>query len=241
MRSVQISILTILLTASAIAGPPFKTDDPQPVDFGHWEFYVASQQSFQDHETDATAPHIEINFGAIPNIQLHIVAPLGYVHSDGGTHYGFSDTELGIKYRFIGETGVTPQVGCFPLVELPTGNADNQLGSGAVQIFLPVWIQKSLGKLTTYGGGGIWIDAGEGHNTWSFEGWEIQYDLSDVFTLGGELYYQTSASPDLSGSTGYSLGGFINLTDRHHLLYSIGRTNSGDNTITGYVAYQLTI
>jgi hypothetical protein len=25
---------------SAIAGPPFRTDDPEPVEYGHYEFYT---------------------------------------------------------------------------------------------------------------------------------------------------------------------------------------------------------
>jgi hypothetical protein len=31
--------------SSEAAGPPFATDDPEPVACGHWEFYVASQRS----------------------------------------------------------------------------------------------------------------------------------------------------------------------------------------------------
>jgi len=32
----------LLLPAAAIAGPPYRTDDPEPVDFQHWEFYTFS-------------------------------------------------------------------------------------------------------------------------------------------------------------------------------------------------------
>jgi hypothetical protein len=91
------------------AGPPFKTDDPQPVDFHHWEFYLASEQVFAKHSTDATLPHIEVNFGAFRNVQLHIVAPMGFVSTGDGQAYGYSDTEIGVKYRFLEESVYSDQ------------------------------------------------------------------------------------------------------------------------------------
>ena len=235
-------ILTLcVIHPDGLAGPPFKTDDPQPVDFLHWEFYLASAQQFDRHTTNATAPHFEINYGIVPNVQLHLVAPLGYVHTEDGTHYGYSDTELGVKYRFVDETETSPQVGVFPLVEIPTGNQDKQLGSGKVQSYFPVWVQKSWGKFTTYAGGGLWYNPGEGQKNWVFSGWEAQYDFSEVLTLGGEVYYQTANSEDVTASGGFDVGGFINVSDRHHILFSLGETLSSSATITGYIGYQLTI
>jgi hypothetical protein len=40
----------------------------------------------------------------------------------GPTTYGPGDTELGVKYRFVHESDTLPQVGAFPLMELPTAN-----------------------------------------------------------------------------------------------------------------------
>jgi hypothetical protein len=236
-----INILFSLMPAPALAGPPFKTDDPQPVDYLHWEFYIASAQQFMRHETDATCPHIEINYGAISNMQIHLVAPLGYVHTNEGTHYGYSDTEIGIKYRLIDETETIPQIGFFPLVEIPTGDEKKQLGNGKIQAYLPVWIQKSWGKLTTYGGGGVWYNPGPERKNWAFAGWELQYDFSQLVTLGSEIYYQTAETQDSESKGGFNLGGFINLNEYHHILFSLGSSVSGPEAITGYIGYQLMI
>jgi len=66
----------MLLSATAIAGPPFHTDDPEPVEYKHWEVYLASQYfNFRDGNI-MTAPHVEISYGAIPNLQLHLIAPM---------------------------------------------------------------------------------------------------------------------------------------------------------------------
>lgn len=230
-----------MISVSASAGPPFRTDDPQPVDYLHWEFYIASEQQFTRQETDATSPHFEVNYGVISNAQLHIVAPFGYVRSTEGTHYGYSDTELGIKYRIIEEAESVPQIGFFPLIEIPTGNENNQLGNGKIQAYLPLWIQKSWGKLTSYGGGGVWYNPGPNRKNWAFTGWEIQYDFSELITLGSEIYYQTSGTQDSGSNAGFSFGGFVNLSEQHHILFSLGHSLSGETTTTGYVGYQLTI
>ncbi len=181
------SFVTVLLFFAAqisariaLAGPPFLTDDPEPVDYHHWEFYLASIQQYIPGESDATLPHIEVNYGAIPNLQLHLVAPMGYINGPDGPKYGYSNTELGIKYRFVRETDNVPQLGVFPLVEVPTGDKAQDLSNGAAQVYLPVWIQKSWGKFTTYGGSGYWLNYGPESKNWLFAGWLAQYDLSDV-------------------------------------------------------------
>jgi hypothetical protein len=124
--------MIMCLPGAGRAGPPFKTDDPQPVDFRHWEFYLASQQEFAKNGTHATLPHLEINVGAFQNVQLHFVAPMGYVRTSDGEAYGYSDTEFGVKYRFLEESAASPQIGIFPLIEIPTGDPAKELGQGSV-------------------------------------------------------------------------------------------------------------
>ena len=112
----------MLLTSRAVAGPPYTTDDPETVDYRHWEVYLASQ-SFHDRDGwTGTAPHVEVNYGVVPNVQLHVIAPLAYsVPSTGRSAYGYGDTELGIKFRFVQEHSWIPMIGTFPLLEVPTG------------------------------------------------------------------------------------------------------------------------
>ena len=230
-----------LTKMEALAGPPFKTDDPEPVEYHHWEFYAASEQEFTKGETNATCPHFEVNYGLAPNLQVHLVAPLGYVHSAGGTRYGYSDTEIGAKYRFIQETETVPQVGVFPMVEIPTGDETKQLGAGRTQVYIPAWAQKSWGKLTSYAGGGFWYNPGPGRRNWIFAGWEAQYDFSAVITIGGELFYQTADVQDSGSSEGFNVGGIINLNENYHILFSLGHSISGAATTTGYFGFQLTV
>ena len=233
--------LLFFVATPAFAGPPFDTDDPEPVDFLHWEFYLSSIQHFQRSGNNATLPHVEINYGAFPNVQLHVLAPMGYVRANGHTSYGIGDIELGVKYRFVEETESTPQVGTFPLVEIPTGDRSQGLGNGQAQIYLPLWIQKSWGDFTTYGGGGYWYNPGPDQKNWIFAGWEVQYTFSKVLTLGGEIIYHTADSQTSGSEAAFNVGGYVNLNENDHILFSIGRSMRGDGAINGYVGFQLTI
>jgi hypothetical protein len=234
-------LLPVLYPVPAWGGPPFTTDDPEPVEYRHWEVYAATQYQNDKNGVQYTAPHVEVNYGVVPNMQLHIIVPLLYGKTRGkGSAYGPGDVEIGVKYRFLGETGLLPQAGIFPLLELPSGDSERGLGSGEVQAFLPLWLQKSFGKFTTYGGGGYWINPGTGNKDYWLLGWEAQYDLSDALTLGGEIYHYTASTTDGGDRTGFNLGGIINIDKHNHFLFSTGTDIHGPTLLSFYAAYQLT-
>jgi hypothetical protein len=229
-------------TCVAWAGPPFRTDDPGTVGYRGWEIDVASVMSKDKDGTSATAPQLEVNYGLLSNLDLHMIASLSYVNpNEGSTHYGFGDLELGVKYQFIQENHWLPMVATFPLLEMPTGNQKQGLGGGHVNAFIPLWFQKSWDPWTTYGGGGYWINPGQGNKNYWFIGWVVQRDLSEKITLGGELFYTTPEMVGESSQTGFNVGGFFNFTEEHHLLFSIGRDIDGPNRFSMYLGYQLTL
>jgi hypothetical protein len=230
-----------LLCAAAFAGPPFKTDDPAPVDLGHLEFYAFAAGQRVAGGSSGVGPALEFNYGILPDTQFHIVLPVAYDRpSDAPSQAGLGDAELGVKYRFLQETDTRPQVGIFPLVELPTGDADKGLGAGHTQVFLPVWVQKSWGPWTTYGGYGWWRNPGEGARNWSYAGWLLQRDLGERLTLGGELFRTSASTLDGRSSGGIDFGGQVNFGQKHHLLFSVGRNFSGATQSSFYFGYQFT-
>jgi hypothetical protein len=234
-------LVLIITPRTTLGGPPFKTDDPEPVEYKHWELYLASQYSKDRDQESATLPHVEINYGLLPNLQVHLIAPIQYVKPEGGSsQYGYGDTEFGIKYRFVEESPCVPQIGTFPLIEIPTGDVTRGLGNGKTQFFLPLWLQKSWGPWTTYGGGGYWFTSGNDNRDWWYFGWLLQREINKKLTLGAELYYKTSSKADIDESKGYTVGAIINFTDNHHLLLSAGQDVWGPNYFSFYIAYQFT-
>ncbi|MGH6827450.1 MAG: hypothetical protein ACREFW_00905 [Rhizomicrobium sp.] len=123
------ALLVTVLPNRGLAGPPFQTDDPEPVDLGHYEFYVFSGSDGTPVETDPLGPAFEFNWGALPNTQLHAVVSFGAILPSnnpasapagiGPKNYGLLDSELGVKYRWISQTADFPEVGTFTMIELP--------------------------------------------------------------------------------------------------------------------------
>lgn len=237
----------LLLLAGAVgvlktqAGPPFLTDDPEPVDFHHWEFYVASMDTRTSDGWSGTGPHFELNYGVVPNVQLHLIAPLAYdAPATGKGHYGYGDTELGIKWRFLEESDWLPEAGVFPLLEVPTGDAGKNLGNGSAQGFLPLWLQKSRGSWTAYGGGGYGINSGAGNQDWGFVGAVLQNQVLTNVLVGAEVYHETALQVGGRGDTAFNIGTVIDFSEQHHLLISVGRSIDGPVSFQCYVAYQFT-
>lgn len=253
----NLSVIVFLLffSTSSYAGPPFLTDDPEPVDYQHAELNFFTQATYSKNGTNSILPGVDANYGLFPNVQIHANLQMPNNETEGRNdlfgsqrsgHYGFGDTELGVKYRFVNEeeNGWWPQIAVYPLLEIPTGNANKNLGAGHIQEFIPLWLQKDFGdSWQTYGGGGYWNNPGVSNSNYWFFGWALQRRITEDLTLGGELFHQTSNKTGQQDNTGFNLGGSYDLTDNYHLLFSAGQgiQNVTDtNQFSYYFALQWT-
>ncbi len=226
-----IIIFSVFIIKKIYAGPPFRTDDPIPVPYLHGELYLFSTGVFDGTGASGIGPAVEFNYGIFPNMQFHIITPLAFYSPKNGTAYsGYGDTEVGAKFRFVEQTNILPDIAVFPLVEIPTGNADKGLGNGKAQIYLPIWLQKDFGKWTVYGGGGYWINPGNGNKNWEFSGILVQYNFTNSFFLGAELFHQTPSSIYTPDDTGLHFGGGIPVVKNYQILFSADLGNG----ITSY-------
>jgi hypothetical protein len=227
-----LGLIIILITSSIYAGgPPWRTDDPEPVPFKHGEIYLFSTGVFDAGGANGIGPALELNYGPFPDTQFHLILPLAYTVPKNETSYlGYGDTEVGIKYRFVEQTDVLPDIGTFPIAEIATGNQSRGLGNGKAQFYLPVWLQKDIGKWSIDAGGGYWINPGVDNKNWAFSGLQIQYNFTDDFFLGAEIFHQTPSTIHSGDNTGIHFGGGIPVIKNYQILFS------GDlgNGITSY-------
>lgn len=232
----SVAVALLILSLPAFAGPPFQTDDPEPVDFHHYEAYAFGTWDHTGGATNAILPGFEFNVGAAPNLQLHIVVPMAYA-ATGPTQYGAGDIELGAKYRFFdqSEHGWRPMVGVFPMLEAPSGDASRGLGNGQTWARLPLWIQKDVGAWTTYGGGGYTINRAPGMRDFPFAGWLLQRVLNKHWTLGGEVFGQGAPQAAGRASTFVDAGGYYNFNPGFSLLFMAGHTVAGESHAIGYL------
>lgn len=237
-------LIATLLAAPAFAGPPFITDDPEPVDFHAWEVnYGATYLRAADMSSGAL-PGVDINYGAFPGVQLHAQPQMAYSRGGGTRAYGIGDTELGVKYRLSAATDDKSawMISIYPMLELPTGNAARNLGAGAHSVYLPLWVQTTRGPWTVFGGGGYWrYSADDAKNAWA-GGVTLLYQVNDRLQFGGELFGTTPNSADARASVGTNLGGVYRLAHDLSLLFSAGhgvRNASATNRGAAYLGLRV--
>ena len=234
----------LFVIPEAYAGPPFQTDDPDPVAYRHFEMYAFELSDETGKNAGGTVleiPGYEVNYGVVPNVQLHLVVPptISFAPNGGPVNYGIGDTELGAKVRFVKETKWRPEVGIFPFFELPSGNADKGLGVGKTWYRMPLWIQKSWGPWTSYGGGGAAVVPQEGYTNYPFAGWLVQRQMNKKLMQGYELFghgAEGEAATSTRASTMADLGGSYEFKEGFDLLFAAGRSVYGQPETYTYLA-----
>lgn len=233
-----ISLISILLLPSQKASSgwlPFLTNSPEPVNYQQWELYLYGNLNKNNAfllEPQLSAPTVEIDWGVLSDVNLHAMFTYAWAFPDRiPATSGPGDSELGIKYRLIHETDWLPQIGFAPLLELPTGNTNRNLGNGVPWVQLPLWLQKSWGPWTTVGGAGYALNSAPGMLDYFYAGWELQKKLNDTFTLGAEFFYQDAQSIDSSAATFFNAGGYYYFSQHTALLFSAGHTMTGTSQL----------
>jgi hypothetical protein len=228
LPSVRASIAAVLIGAAmfrvpAFAGPPYLTDDPEPTDTGHFENYLYLEGTRAAGAFDTPGAGFEINYGAWPDVQLTGSAPLNPNPGPGGMGIVWAPLGGGIKYRFLEEDteGWRPQAAIFPQISIPVGSAAR---GSPVSELLPLWLQKSFGPWTTFGGGGFVNNPGAGNRGYTVYGCALQRDVTKTLQLGAEIFGQTRSAAGFAASTAVGLAALYDFSDRWHL---VGSVNTG--------------
>lgn len=245
----------IFLSALAVPrlwaqGPPYQTDDPVPVDFHHYEFYIFGSADGTPAEMDSVGPAIEFNWGAIPRVQLHAILPFGSINPSnnpvylpagtGSSAFGLTDMELGTKIALIKESRHIPQIGTFVMYEMPTGNYDKGLGVGKVWYKIPIWLQKNWGRWLFDGGGGYQVVPQAGYRDFPFTGWLVKRKINERLELGAEIFAhgrEGFATPQTEASAMIDVGGYYHFKNHpnEQFLFCYGHSVAGQTENYAYV------
>jgi len=219
----------------ARAGPPFLTDDPEPTETGHWEIYAPFIDVDGQGNSFQGAAGIELNYGAMRDVQITVGLPVEFSHGDQGWSSGAGDLALSVKYRFYNDEAAGLQIAVFPGITLPTGT--NGMGAGTMTGFLPVWIQKDQGPWSVFGGGGYAINPGPGNRDFWTGGLAVTRKFDERLVLGAEAKRQGADTDDGHASTSLGVGGTYKLETPLTLLGSGGPTFEDRGGATAYHAY----
>jgi hypothetical protein len=240
MHVVAMFVLGVACT-SAGAGPPFLTDDPEPVELRHVEINVIDQQT---RAADGRSGSIsgEVNVGCEAETQCHVAVPVGFVQASGGPwRAGLGDVELGVKYRFLDRPDDGWSAAVYPTFVLPTGDAGRGLGSTGVQLLLPLWVQRASGQWSWDAGVALLIDRASGaRNSW-FTGLLARRAFGDRLSVGAELFSRTSTAAGGPSTAGFNVGAIVNVSPHQNLLISAGRglLRVQADRCSMFLAYQL--
>jgi hypothetical protein len=231
------------------AGPPFQTDDPTPVDLGHYEAYVFGSADGTGAEMDSVGPAFEFNWGAVPGIQLHAILPMGAVVPSnnpaylpggvGSSAFGISDVELGVKWGFIKQTKHRPQIGSFTMFEIPTGSYAKGLGVGKTWYKLPLWAEKEFGPWSLCGGMGYTVVPQVGYQNFLYGGVLLKREVNKRLELSAELFSHARegfAAAQTEASAMVDAGGYYHFeAEGWQLLFAYGHSVVGQTENYGYL------
>ena len=226
LPSIFILALALIASTSALAGPPYLTDDPQPTDLGHWEIYNFAIGSHAAGNLEGEAG-FDINYGAAKDVQLTAVLPLAYDNEGGfsttGLRGGTGVIELAAKYKVVhaDDDGWAPDVSLFPRAFIPT---DHRYGTGHVALLLPVWAEKDVGPWQVFGGGGYQINPGADQRNFWQGGAAVNRIVSKRLQLGVEVFGQTRDAVDSAGFVALNAALTVKLVEHWSLLASAGPT-----------------
>jgi hypothetical protein len=231
-----------LATTSALAGPPYVTDDPVPTERGHYEIYAFGGGSTARDGSDGAAG-IDFNVGAATDLQLTAVVPFAWnAPDDANTERDVGNVELAAKYRFVHQDDVGVDVAIFPRVFLPAGAS--AVGSKHTQVLLPIWIGRDTDAWSTFGGGGCVIDRGNDARDFCLWGWAATLQVRADLQVGAEVYHQTADVRGGHASTNVGFGATYDLGEHLHLMASGGPTvenSASTSDANWYVALLITL
>ena len=234
--SIRFNFFLILLTSMAMnAGPPYLTDDPEPVDYRHFENYLFIQGASSQGIKSGYLPAIELNYGPLPETQASIQFGEGDQDLPGGSHHqGPGDTVLGVKYRFIHLDDSRFQFALYPQVVAPSGSASAGTGEGHWRFYLPFLFQKDFGAWTTYGGPTWWRNPGTGNlDYWNF-GWLLQWNQGEDRSYAVEVNGQGPSLVGGPGSCTFGAGTIQPFSPHFGFVCNVGRVFHGP---VGWEAY----
>jgi hypothetical protein len=233
-------LASILMNGGVLAGPPYISNDPVPVDYKNFQIYLFAMGNKTNTSVNIQAPFVEVDYGIFPEFEINM--QMGIDSNNHQTQHqngmGVGDVQLGMTYRFLQETEYLPQLGFLPAVFIPMGDNNRGFGNGRPYYTLQCWGQKSLKQwIVNFGGGYVNNPPPAGLN-YFLGGLLIQNVLNEYLTVGGEFFSQ-GANNETNGSTIIANAGVTYSLSKHTtIVFSAGHSIKGMEALVAYLGFQ---
>ena len=252
-------LLGLLLFVAAprivLAQAPFYTDDIGVTDPGtfHIESFdeIDALQSAQYPDVRQNTANLKLNVGLPYGLEFDLDFPYIYIDRTASTRdsHGVGDTNMGLKWQAYQSTPQSwiPSFAASFYVEFPTGDSNQELGSGLFDYALNLIAQKAISDKTRFnvnlgilfagntstGVVGIETTRGQVYTG----GLSALHDFSDKLTIGVEVYGGISDTKGLDRDQLQSMLGFQYALFEHTQVYAglIVGTYTGSPRVGGQV------
>jgi len=224
-----VPVLPLLACVLCVCRPlhaqlPFYTDDTGVTERGKWHFEFFNEYDalqLQVPNLRQNTANFKLNYGLPYNLEVDVDSPYLSIYRTAGNQpsSGAGDTNLGIKANFHKESAASrvPALAASFYIELPSGDASQQLGSGLEDYWLNLISQKSLSPKTRLTGNLGYLFAGNtstgalgtqnmrGHVFTG--GLSLLHDFRPSLTLGAEIYGAYTSNGDLGRTQFQAMAG----------------------------------
>jgi hypothetical protein len=193
MKPHKVTLLAVTLlacaTRPAFAGPPLLTDDPETPGPNQWEINLAVTTEKNRRDWEFEAPLLDLNYGVGERIQLKYEVPCVIVDEHRhGVRGGIGNSLVGVKWRFLDEEKAGVSISTYPQFEFNTlrSSVRHGVAEDGNAYLLPLEIGHDFGVFNMYGECGYTWN--ERHSDEWFYGVAVERELTETFSLMGELY-----------------------------------------------------
>jgi hypothetical protein len=162
-----------------------------------------------------------------------------------GTHYALGSSSIEVCYRFFKpeDKSWLPSFGTCPQVYIPSAAPQYGIGTGYVHGYLPLIIEKDIGKWSLVGNVAVGINPGDGNRDYLFIGQSVTRELTEDWSIGGDIYFESSKSEGRKDTAAMELGAKYSIDKKQNIYLSVGRAFlNPENTdeFHSYFVYQIT-
>ena len=246
-------------TGTLMAQMPFYTDNADVTEEGtlHFEFFneFDGLQSAQYPDLRQNTFNYKANYGLPYRLELDVDAPYLSIYRAPGvqTSDGPGDTDMGIKWNFHKSEKPlrAPDLSASLYIEFPTGDANQELGSGLTDYWLNSIAQEATSDKTRFNANFGFLFAGNtstgvigtrntrGHVYTG--GLSLTHDMNSRVTLGAEVYGAIADNHALGKDQLQGLaGGWYQLNNRTAITFGLlGGSHVASPKVGGQVGFEI--
>ncbi len=234
--AIRVGILTLTLSkaANAFAGPPWNVDDPGTTPSEHIIAYFSYFSSRLGRNRIESLPSLGVTYGLSQRTEVGFgLGALTASTANGGTDYGFGDTAISFKHRFVDSSGF--QIAVAYQSTFPTGAASKGLGSGSIDQGVWLTAGRQFGNFQLVANGGMNVFGSGTRRNSPLYGVVGLCQVSPKTQVGIQLYGDGPKTTGDHGELAYGVGATHDLSPGRQLQAQIGRSLRGKSDLNLYI------